>query len=68
VEQLDLSAIHAKYGEEKRGQAPPDPLLMTKLLVYGYFRVCPLQTGFRDARASRSVAQADAKTCRHVFV
>lgn len=36
VEQLDLSAIHAKYGEEKRGQPPFDPLLMTKLLVYGY--------------------------------
>lgn len=36
VEQLDLSAIHAKYGEEKRGQPPYDPLLMTKLLVYGY--------------------------------
>ncbi|MCW5977902.1 MAG: transposase [Bryobacteraceae bacterium] len=36
VEQLDLSAIHAHYGDEKRGQPPYDPLLMTKLLVYGY--------------------------------
>ena len=36
VEQLDLSAIHAVYGEERRGQPPYDPLLMTKLLVYGY--------------------------------
>lgn len=36
VEQLDLSAIHAKYGDEKRGQPPYDPQLMTKLLVYGY--------------------------------
>jgi transposase len=36
VEQLDLSAIHAKYGEERRGQPPYNPLLMTKLLVYGY--------------------------------
>src|SRR6266436_659851 len=36
VEQLDLSAIHAVHGEEKRGQPPYDPLLMTKLLVYGY--------------------------------
>jgi transposase len=36
VAQLDLSAIHAKYGDEKRGQPPYDPLLMTKLLVYGY--------------------------------
>ena len=36
VDQLDLSAIHAHYGEEKRGQPPYDPRLMTKLLVYGY--------------------------------
>jgi transposase len=36
VDQLDLSAIHAVYGEEKRGQPPYDPGLMTKLLVYGY--------------------------------
>ena len=36
VDQLDLSAIYAVYGEEKRGQPPYDPRLMTKLLVYGY--------------------------------
>jgi transposase len=36
VDQLDLSAIHAVYGEEKRGQPPYDPRLMTKLLAYGY--------------------------------
>ena len=36
VDQLDLTAIHAVYGEEKRGQPPYDPRLMTKLLVYGY--------------------------------
>jgi transposase len=36
VDQLDLSAMHAEYGEEKRGQPPYDPRLMTKLLVYGY--------------------------------
>src|SRR5438093_270283 len=36
VDQLDLSAIHARYGEERRGQPPYDPSLMTKLLVYGY--------------------------------
>ena len=36
VDQLDLSAIHAVYGQEKRGQPPYDPRLMTKLLVYGY--------------------------------
>lgn len=36
VDQLDLSAIHAVYGEETRGQPPYDPRLMTKLLVYAY--------------------------------
>ena len=36
VDHLDLSAIHAVYGEERRGQPPYDPRLMTKLLVYGY--------------------------------
>ena len=36
VDQLDLSAIHAVYEKEKRGQPPYDPGLMTKLLVYGY--------------------------------
>ena len=36
VDQLDLSKIHSAYGEERRGQPPYDPSLMTKLLVYGY--------------------------------
>jgi transposase len=36
VDQLDLSKIHAHYGEEGRGQPPYDPQLMTKLLVYSY--------------------------------
>ncbi len=36
VDQLDLSAIHAVYQQEQRGQPPYDPRLMTKLLVYGY--------------------------------
>jgi transposase len=36
VDQLDLTKIHAAYGDEKRGQPPYDPSLMTKLLVYGY--------------------------------
>src|SRR6202162_6345221 len=36
VDQLDLSAIHAVYEQEKRGQPPYDPRLMTKLLVNGY--------------------------------
>jgi transposase len=36
VDQLDLSAMHAVYEKDKRGQPPYDPRLMTKLLVYGY--------------------------------
>jgi transposase len=35
VEQLDLSAIYAAYTEE-RGYPPYHPVLMTKLLLYGY--------------------------------
>jgi transposase len=36
IDNLDLSAMDAVYGEEKRGQPPYDPLMMTKVLVYGY--------------------------------
>ena len=36
VDSLDLSAMDAVYGDEKRGQPPYDPLMMTKVLVYGY--------------------------------
>jgi len=36
VDNLDLSAMDVVYGTEKRGQPPYDPLMMTKVLVYGY--------------------------------
>jgi len=36
VEELDLTAIEAVYGDEQRGQPPYHPCMMTKLLVYGY--------------------------------
>lgn len=36
VDQFDLSAIHAVYEKESRGQPPYDPRMMTKLLIYGY--------------------------------
>ena len=36
VDNLDLSAMDAVYGDEQRGQPPYDPRMMTKLLVYGY--------------------------------
>jgi transposase len=36
IDQLDLSAMDEVYGNERRGQPPYDPRMMTKLLVYGY--------------------------------
>src|SRR3954449_7056057 len=36
VDNLDLSAMYAVYGNEKRGQPPYDPQMMTKVLVYSY--------------------------------
>ncbi len=48
VETLDLWAIYASYGEE-RGYPPYHPLLMTKLLLYGYTR---------GVRSSRKLARA----------
>src|SRR5450755_689840 len=36
VDNLDLRAMDAVYGTEKRGQPPYDPQMMTKVLVYAY--------------------------------
>ena len=36
VDQLDLSAITAVYEDEERGHPPYHPVMMTKVLVYGY--------------------------------
>jgi transposase len=36
VDQLDLSAMDDVYGNEKRGQPPYNPRMMTKVLVYAY--------------------------------
>ena len=36
VDNLELSAMDAVYGAEKRGQPPYNPCMMTKVLVYGY--------------------------------
>jgi transposase len=36
IDQLDLSAMDKVYGNEKRGQPPYNPRMMTKLLVYAY--------------------------------
>lgn len=48
VETLDLNAIYQAYQEE-RGYPPYHPLLMTKLLLYGYVR---------GVRSSRKLARA----------
>jgi transposase len=34
--QLDLAAFYAKHEEDGRGRAAYDPLMMTRLLLYGY--------------------------------
>ncbi|HUE00042.1 MAG TPA: transposase, partial [Bryobacteraceae bacterium] len=36
VDNLDLSAMDAVCGNEKRGQPPYDPWMMTKVLAYAY--------------------------------
>jgi transposase len=36
VDQLDLTEMDEVYGNEKRGQPPYNPRMMTKLLVYAY--------------------------------
>ena len=36
VDQLDLSAITARYEEERRGGRPYHPRMMVKVLLYGY--------------------------------
>src|SRR6202049_5089211 len=36
VDNLNLAALDAVYGDEPRGQPPYDPRMMTKVLVYGY--------------------------------
>ena len=36
IDQLDLSAITSVYEQDERGYPPYHPVMMTKLLVYGY--------------------------------
>src|SRR5271165_1039442 len=36
VDNLNLVALDAAYGDEQRGQPPYDPMMMTKVLVYAY--------------------------------
>ena len=52
VETLDLEPILSSYGEE-RGFPPYHPVLMTKLIVYGYVR------GMRSSRKMQSACLED---------
>src|SRR5258708_3582142 len=52
VDNLNLSALDAVYGDEQRGQPPYDPRMMTKVLVYGY---C---VEVRELRAQAEAADA----------
>jgi hypothetical protein len=64
VDQLDLSAIHAVYGEEKRGQPPYDPRLMTKLLVSARIQYGSQDgSGFELAPAHRRAEQRQQQAC-----
>jgi transposase len=50
VDTLDLSAIFEAYGEE-RGYPPYHPVMMTKLLLYGY--ACGVRSSRKLQRATR---------------
>src|SRR6266853_1011615 len=70
VDQLDLSAIHAVYEQEKRGQPPYDPRMMTKLLVYGYcvglFSSRRIQQRLTEDIAFRVLAAGNAPNFRTI--
>ena len=60
VEQLDLSAIIARYSPGKKGYAPYHPAMMTALLFYGYatgvFSSRKIERGCRFDLAFRFIA------------
>lgn len=70
VDQLDLAAIYANYGEEERGQPPYHPRMMTKLLVYGYcVGVClsrKIQRRVREDIGSRVLAAGNEPDLRTI--
>jgi transposase len=70
VDQLDLSAMDAVYGEEGRGQPPYDPRMMTKLLVYGYcvgvFSARKMQQRLREDIAFRVLAAGNEPDFRTI--
>src|ERR1700730_11535714 len=52
VDNLNLTALDAVYGDEQRGQPPYDPRMLTKVLVYGY-----CVGGYSSRRLERRLAE-----------
>jgi|SRR5262244_2459845 len=70
IDNLNLSALDAVYGEEQRGQPPYDPRMMTKLLVYGYcvgvFSSRRIQQRLAEDIAFRVLAAGNAPNFRTI--
>jgi transposase len=70
IDNLNLSAMDAVYGEEQRGQPPYDPRMMTKLLVYGYcvglFSSRRIQQRLTEDIAFRVLAAGNAPNFRTI--
>src|SRR5229473_1154292 len=70
VDNLNLSAMDAVYGDEQRGQPPYDPRMMTKLLVYGYcvglFSSRRIQQRLTEDIAFRVLAAGNAPNFRTI--
>jgi transposase len=70
IDNLNLSAMDAVYGDEPRGQPPYDPRMMTKLLVYGYcvgvFSSRRLQQRLAEDIAFRVLAAGNAPNFRTI--
>ena len=52
IDNLNLSAMDAVYGEEQRGQPPYDPRMMTKLQNPSADAGKPVRTGTEDRAGS----------------
>src|SRR6266852_4294443 len=70
IDNLNLSAMDAVYGDEQRGQPPYDPRMMTKLLVYGYcvglFSSRRIQQRLTEDIAFRVLAAGNAPNFRTI--
>src|SRR5260370_11889201 len=70
VDELDLSAIESVYEEERRGQPPYPPRMMTKILLYGYcvgvFSSRRIQRRLAEDVAFRVLAAGNQPDCRTI--